>query len=61
MKNELFEIPAIPMGVLQTRLDKLSKKAKKAGTGEIKLILVGRRTDADGTQVVIFAIEGEPV
>lgn len=61
MKNELFEIPAIAMGVLQTRLDKLSKKAKKAGTGEIKLIRVGRRTDADGTQVVIVAIEGEPV
>lgn len=61
MDKQLFEIPAIAMGVLQSKLDKLSKKAKKTGTGEIRLVRVGRRTNKDGTQIVIVAVEGEPV
>lgn len=59
--KELFEVPAIAMGLLQQKLDKLSKKAKKTGTSEIKLVRVARRTEKDGTQICIVAIEGEPV
>ena len=61
MEKQLFEVPAIAMGELQFKLAKLSKKAKKAGTSDIKLIRVGRRTDEDGSQIYIVAIEGEPV
>lgn len=61
MDKQLFEIPALAMGVLQSKLDKLRKKAAKFGSGDIKLIRVGRRTETDGTQVVIVAIEGNPV
>ena len=59
--KELFEVPAIAMGLLQEKLDKLTKKAKKAGTSDIKLVRVARRTEKDGTQICIVAIEGEPV
>jgi len=59
--KQLFEVPSIAMGMLQQKLDKLSKKAKKAGTSDIKLVRVARRTEEDGTQICIVAVEGEPV
>ncbi len=61
MEKQLFEIPAIAMGVLQDRITKLNKKAVKAGTGDIKLVRVGRKTDTYDRQVYIVAVEGEPV
>lgn len=59
--KQLFEVPSIAMGLLEQKLAKLAKKAKKAGTSDIKLVRVGRRTEKDGTQICIVAIEGEPV
>lgn len=61
MDKQLFEIPAIAMGLLQEKLDKLNVKAIKTGTGVITLVRVGRRTEPNGDQVVIVAVEGEPV
>ncbi len=61
MEKQLFEVPAIAMGLLDQKMARLSKKAKKAGSGDIKLVRVGRRTDDDGTQVIIVAVEGDPV
>lgn len=61
MEKQLFEVPAIAMGLLQQKLDKLSKKAQKIGNGDIKLVRVGRRTDEDGNQICIVAVEGDVV
>jgi len=61
MDKQLFEVPAIAMGFLSEQLAKLNKKALKIGSCEIRLVRVGRKTDEDGTQVVILALEGEIV
>ncbi len=61
MEKQLYEIPAIAMGVLQDRIEKLNKKAVKAGTGDIKLVRVGRKTDDQNRQFYLVAVEGEPV
>lgn len=59
--KQLFEVPSIAMGLLEQKLARLAKKAKKAGTSDIKLVRVGRRTEEDGTQICIVAVEGDPV
>lgn len=61
MDKQLFEVPAVAMGLLSEKLAKLNKKALKFGSGEIKLIRVGRKTDENGNQVCLVAVEGEEV
>ncbi len=61
MEKQLYEIPAANIGTLEGKLAKLNKKAKKAGTEEIRLVRVGRRVDDDSKVVYIVAIEGETV
>lgn len=61
MEKQLYEIPAANIGTLEGKLAKLNRKAKKAGTGEIRLVRVGRRVDEDRKVFYIVAIEGETV
>jgi len=61
MEKQLFNVPAIAMGLVEEKIAKLTKRAKKAGTSEIKLVRIGRKTEDDGSQTIVCAIEGDVV
>lgn len=61
MNRQLYEIPAAALGILQHKIDKLNKKAQKFGSGDIRLVQVGRRTEELNREWYIVAVEGEPV
>lgn len=63
MEPQIFNIPAVNLGVLEKLKAKLNKKSAKAGTGEITFTKVSETTEEnpDGTVDVIYqiAVEGE--
>ena len=63
MEPQIFNIPACNLDVLEKKMAKLNKKAKKAGTGEITLTKISETVEKNdnGSADVFFqiAIEGE--